>query len=235
MFQFRQFEIDDSMTAMKVGTDGVLLGAWAFESHSPHHILDIGTGTGIVALMLAQRFGNTHITAIEIDPEAARQARLNVEHSPWKDRIEVINIDILEFDPPEPFDAIVSNPPFFNQPLQSPDIRRATSRHESNLTLERLINKAGDMLTDDGIFAFIAPSERLDELTYKTAVARIDLERITHVAPNDLSTPIRILLQGRKGLARTYRTDRLDIRSGNRYTSAYQTLTGDFYLDKTFK
>ena len=235
MFQFRQFEIDDSMTAMKVGTDGVLLGAWAFESHSPHHILDIGTGTGIIALMLAQRFDNTRITAIEIDPEAARQARLNIEHSPWKDRIEVITGDILEYDPPQPFDAIVSNPPFFNQQLRSPDIRRATSRHESDLTLERLINKAADILTDDGIFAFIAPSERLDELTYKTAFARIDLERITHVAPNSHSTPIRILLQGRKGPAQTYQTDRLDIRSGSRYTTAYQTLTGNFYLDKTFK
>lgn len=235
MFHFRQFSIDDSMTAMKVGTDSVLLGAWALDTISPRRILDIGTGTGIVALMLAQRFGNACITAIEIDPDAAEQARFNVARSPWNNRIKIVTGNILEYTADEPFDAIVSNPPFFNQPLQSPDARRAASRHESELTLERLINKASGLLTDSGSFAFIAPYERLDELIYKTAIARIDIERITAVAANDCTAPIRVLIQGYKGSARSYQVNRLDIRHGPLYTAEYQALTGSFYLDQTFK
>ncbi len=235
MFRFRQFGIDDSMTAMKVGTDSVLLGAWALDSLTPRRILDIGTGTGIIALMLAQRFDMARITAIEIDPDAASQARFNVAQSKWCDRIDIVTGNILQYRSDDPFDAVVSNPPFFNEPLQSPDVRRAISRHESALTLGRLIGLASGLLSDGGVFAFIAPSIRLDELIYKMALARIDVEHITHVAPDDCSPPIRVLIQGRKGVAEKYQTDRLDIRCGTRYSSEYQALTHEFYLDRTFR
>ena len=128
-FQFKQFTVWHDKCAMKVGTDGVLLGAWT-SVQGAHSILDVGTGTGLVALMLAQRsLPNTNIVALEIDEAAARQAKENIVRSPWKKQIEVVQADFRKYQSPEKFDVIVSNPPYFVDSLGCPDqIGRASCR-----------------------------------------------------------------------------------------------------------
>jgi len=235
MFQFRQFSIDDSASAMKIGTDGVMLGAWAFKNFNPHHIIDAGSGSGLIALMLAQRFPEAKITAVEIDSEAADQARHNIAASPWSDRIMVINTDFLEYDPPTEVDAIISNPPYFDEPLPSPDARRATARHESGLTLEKLIDRASKLLPVTGRFAFIAPAHRSSQLIYHTTLRHLDTEHITSVYSANCMPPIRVMIQACKGIADSYINDRIDIRHNGHYTETYRLLTQSFYLPQTFK
>ena len=234
MFRFKQFSISDDLSAMKIGTDGVLLGSWAFGQLTLRSILDIGTGSGLIALMMAQRFPEAHITAIEIDPSAAAEARDNVESSPWADRITVREGDFNNYMPEEPFDAIVSNPPFFDETLASPTAARDMARRETTLTLEQLIECSATMLVAGGHLAIIAPYRRTDNLIYSLATNRLDAEKAVAVAPTDKSEPIRVLLQAVKGTARSYCTGRINIRQSQAYSSAYRRLTQPFYLPSTF-
>lgn len=235
MFQFRQFSISDNNSAMKIGTDGVLLGSWAFGNLSPARILDIGTGTGLIALMLAQRFPDALITAIEIDPVAASEARANTLHSPWAARITVEQGDFNRHIPDGTYDAIVSNPPFFDETLPSPTAARDIARREKTLTLDSLIERSAGMLSPGGHLALIAPCRRTDSIIYRCAINRLDVDRMTTVAPKSGIEPIRVLLQAVKGSADSYETDRLDIRdTAGAYTDAYRRLTQPFYLPSTF-
>ena len=139
-FQFKQFTIQQDQCAMKVGTDGVLLGAWV-DLTNKKKCLDVGTGTGLIALMMAQRTAEAHITAVEVDEEAVVQARRNVLNSPWKDRVEMVHCNFLSFQPNQKFDSIVSNPPYFTNNLISPDKQRTLARHNNHMTYSELINK----------------------------------------------------------------------------------------------
>ena len=127
-FRFKQFTIHQEKCAMKVGTDGCLLGAWVDLSQS-QRILDVGCGSGLIAIMTAQRCTNVTITGIEIDNEAASQATENAESSPWAERIEIICEDFLKFTPEQQFDTIVSNPPYFSNSLKCPNDKRNKARH----------------------------------------------------------------------------------------------------------
>ena len=158
-FAFKQFTVRHDRCAMKVGTDGVLLGAWTDLSHS-RRILDIGTGTGLIALMLAQRCMDARITAIDLDSAAVEQAQENIQASPWKDRIEALQQDICTYHPNGTFDTIVSNPPYFIDSLKCPDGQRSTARHTDTLDADRLIGKVSELLTSDGRFSIILPAEQ---------------------------------------------------------------------------
>ena len=138
-FTFQKFTIHQDRCAMKVGTDGVLLGAWA---HGGKRILDIGTGTGLVAIMMAQRFADAHVTAVEIDHNAALQACNNANCSPFASRISIVETSIQNFEVygTQLFDSIVSNPPFFTDSLKNPDSQRATARHADTLPYLRMGN-----------------------------------------------------------------------------------------------
>ena len=236
MFQFRQFSISDDVSAMKIGTDGVLLGAWAFDSYIPRNILDVGAGTGIISLMLAQRFPEARITALEICPEAADEARRNVSSSPWASRIKVVTADFNTFRPETDIDTIISNPPFYDETIYSPCSNRTTARHESTLTLENLINRASELLPDNGRLALIAPDKRSDELMYKCTLNHLDIERISTVSSKKYADKIRVLLQVNKGLVTSYHSTHIDIRNetGKQYSTTYRELTEDFYLPSTF-
>ena len=129
-FTFKQFVVKHDMCAMKVGTDGVLLGSWA---DGGDRILDIGTGTGLIALMMAQRFDGAHIDCIDIDPKACQQARGNVADSRFSSRINVYHSDVSSFEPPQQYDSIVCNPPFFSESLKCPDEQRSMARHTDSL------------------------------------------------------------------------------------------------------
>lgn len=228
-FKFKSFEISDSLSAMKIGTDGVLLGAWAFEK-APNSVLDVGTGTGLIALMLAQRFPKSKITGIEIDPMAANEALRNVEQSPWKDRIKIICGDYLSLRL-QPVDAIVSNPPFFSTGELSPTPSRACARHERKLSIDLLIMHSSSLLNPDGHLALIAPFERLDDIIYRGAINHLDAMRITKIKPKPNTNTIRVLVEFKKGLSSTYNEEYMYIRNNDgKLTDEYKQLTSDFYL-----
>ena len=143
---------------MKVGTDGVLLGAWAPVDQA-HTALDVGTGTGLVALQLAQRNPHLRVTAVEIDAPAAAQAAENVAGSPWPDRIEVVCADFNDFQPDGRFDLIVSNPPYFFDALPCPDRQRNTARHAGGLNYDLLFRRSARLLSEGGVVSIVIPSE----------------------------------------------------------------------------
>lgn len=157
-FRFKQFQIHHDRCAMKVGTDGVLLGAIA-QADSPKRILDIGTGTGLVALMLAQRFPEARIAAVEIDDSAFLQARENVAQCPWANRIEVVHTAFQDFAnaSEEKFDLIVSNPPYFPNHLLSTDSQRNLALHQERLDFDALATGVKKLLSETGVFWVILP------------------------------------------------------------------------------
>ena len=158
-FQFKQFTVHQQHCAMRVGTDGTLLGAWAQASDGACRILDIGTGTGLIALMMAQRYPQAMVTAIDIDDGAVRQAKENVSSSPFADRINVIKADVLTFEDMEKYDSIVCNPPFFEDSLTCPDPQRTEARHTVTLGYRQLMKSAFRLLKDDGRFSVIIPTD----------------------------------------------------------------------------
>ena len=159
---------------MKVGTDGVLLGAWA---HGGSHILDIGTGTGIIALMMAQRFPKALVDAIEIDSEAAHQAVENVARSPFADRIKVVETSLQQFKPDEPYDVIVTNPPFFAHSLKSPDDSRRLARQTDSLPFSAISAFAKENLVVDGELSAIIPTDYLEEFSQEAFMRGMFLSR----------------------------------------------------------
>lgn len=154
-FKFRQFTVWHGKCAMKTGTDGVLLGAWA---NGGRRILDVGTGSGLIALFMAQRFAGAFLTAIDIDTGAFRQAVENVERSVFKSRINVVKSSLQEFTASDKYDAIVCNPPFFNNSLKSSDKQRTFARHTDSLSYHDLFTGVAALLDDYGEFSAIIPA-----------------------------------------------------------------------------
>jgi len=168
-FQFQQFRVEQDRCAMKISTDAVLLGTLV-QSDLPKRILDIGTGTAVIALMLAQRFPQTSLTAVELDPEAASQARENCEQSPFSERLTVIQGRFQDFPVEEPFDLLVSNPPFFPDHLPASDPKRQQALHTDSLSFEELLHKANKLLAPSGSFWVILPPRQMqDFIQYATA------------------------------------------------------------------
>ncbi len=177
-FTFRQFTVHQDRCAMKVGTDGVLLGAWATGGR---RMLDIGTGTGLVALMMAQRFPEGRVTAVEIDGEACRQALENVQDSPFADRMEVLCSSVQDFQAEEKYDAIVSNPPFYDNSLRCPDDSRSKARHTETLTYRDLFLAADRLLEPDGTFSAVIPTECLPSFAAEGVLCGFSVVRKTLV------------------------------------------------------
>ena len=171
-FTFQKFTIHQDRCAMKVGTDGVLLGAWA---HGGKRILDIGTGTGLVAIMMAQRFADAHVTAVEIDHNAALQACNNANCSPFASRIGIVETSIQNFEVygTQLFDSIVSNPPFFTDSLKNPASQRATARHADTLPYRDLFTAVKRLLAEDGEFSAIIPSNCLTSFIAEAYLAHL--------------------------------------------------------------
>lgn len=218
---------------MKVGTDGVLLGAWV-DAPSSGHIWDVGTGTGLIALMLAQRCADARITAIEIDPAAAAQARQNIEASPWAHRIEVVTGDIRAVADtlPRP-DLIVSNPPFFTNALLPPDGARSAARHDTTLPMRALIDIASQSLNPSGSLAMIIPADRADDAVTEAAMARLSPCRLTAVRTTPAKAPKRMLLRFTRSTtvsSSLISDDQFIQEAPGVYSQWYRNLTHDFYL-----
>lgn len=227
-FRFKQFEIENSVSAMKVGTDGVLLGAWA-TADNPLSILDIGAGTGLISIMLAQRFGNAMITGIEIDSQAADEARENVLKSPWSDRITIGCCDFCRWDTNTKFDLIVSNPPFFTNGIKSPDISRASARHAAQLSPQSIVERGASLLTDNGILAMIIPIEIIEDLIFSATLNHLNPREITTVTTRVGKSPKRALISFICHPSQVQKNE-LIISDQNGFTSQYRNLTQDFYL-----
>lgn len=165
---FRQFDVSDDRCAMKVGTDGLLLGAWSGSEHPIHSIIDVGTGSGLVALMLAQRHTEARVIAVELDPAAASQAQENFENSPFNDRIRLICEDFFSWSQhvTERSDMVVCNPPFFRDKPKSPDSARNLARHDDHLPIERLMEVAYELTKAHGVLCLVWPMERFADLMH---------------------------------------------------------------------
>lgn len=229
-FAFKRFVVHQEKCAMKVGTDGVLLGAWADVSDA-RRVLDVGTGTGLVALMIAQRC-DAEIVGLEIDSDAAEQAAENVSASLWKDRIGLIRGDFNEFCPGEKFDLIVSNPPYFRNSLPSPDQQRNTARHDNRLSFDALITKSAGLLAPGGRISLIVPSSSDEEIARVALRAGLYPLRRTYVKPLPASGPKRLLVE-LGASPKTCRTDFLTVElSRHVYSREFAELTKEYYLDK---
>lgn len=231
-FQFKQFRVEQEKCAMKVGTDGVLLGAWADVS-AASRILDIGAGTGLIALMLAQRQPNASVTAIEIDEAASSQANENFQASPWSERMTCLPISLQEFlkKQDQRFDLIVSNPPYFVNSLKNPDKQRSQARHTDSLSFEELM-QAATLLTENGRFAVVLPAQSEAEIFAAAQKNNLHCTHKTEVLPKSNAAPKRILLEFQKE-ATTFRQDQLTIEMDRHvYTPEFKKMTEDFYLDK---
>lgn len=226
-FRFKQFAVEQDSVAMKVGTDGVLLGAWV-DVEGAKRILDIGTGTGVIALMLAQRTESAHIVGIDIDGGAVECAASNFAASPWADRLEAVFTSAQECVL-TPFDLIVSNPPYFVDSLLCPDSRRTMARHTTELSFEELNSVVVRLLADNGRFALILPTEQMESFI---ALTTLSLVRRCDVSPVVGGTVKRVMaLFSAKESIEPIR-ESIAIEAGGRgvYSEEYRELTKEFYL-----
>lgn len=216
---------------MKVGTDGVLLGAWT-DVHNVKNLLDIGTGTGLIALMLAQRcHPSTRVTALEIDPAAATQARENVKRSPWAQQIEVIEADFRHHTFDSSFDLIVSNPPYFHEALACPNAQRRLARHTDTLTYDELLVGATALLSPRGRLCLILPSEASALVEQKAQTQGLHTLHRTHILTKPGEAPKRTILSFSLEFAPTQESI-LPIRNTqNEHSSLYIDLTKNYYLN----
>jgi len=233
MFKFKQFSINQDKTAMKVGTDGVLLGAWTPINHNPFSILDIGTGTGLIALMLAQRTTAEQIDALEIDEDAYEQAVDNFENAPWSDRLFCFHAGLDEFieEPEDEYDLIVSNPPFYSEDYKTENEQRDLARFQDALPFEELVEAADLLLSENGILTVIIPYK--EESRFMALAKDFELFpiKITRVKGTPNTEIKRSLLAFSRHEITDILTDELVIETDRHlYTPEYISLTKDFYL-----
>lgn len=231
-FRFKRFMLAHDRCAMKIGTDGVLLGAWAHHE-SPDRILDIGTGSGLIALMLAQRFPEARITAIEPDSQAASQAGENFRISEWKDRLTIHETSLQEFAAATEmrFSMIVSNPPFYDTTLTNPDPRTTSARHTCSLSHGELMSYASRLMVENGRLCIIIPDEYSGKIIRTAAGSGLHAVRKTSVLTVEGKRPRRVLVEFSKHAVSTCTEDTLVIRHRDGdYTEEYRTLTADYYL-----
>lgn len=232
-FQFKQFSLEQDRTAMKIGTDGVLLGAWTPVEKNIFSILDIGTGTGIIALMLAQRSSASQIDALEIDENAFEQATDNFENSPWNDRLFCFHAALDEFveEPEDEYDLIVSNPPFYSEDYKSSNDQRDLARFQDAMPFEDLVEAAALLLSENGIFSVIIPFKEEENFLALAKEHELFPLKITRVKGTPTTETKRSLLAFSRNENRTLRVDELIIETARHiYTPEYIALTKDFYL-----
>jgi tRNA1Val (adenine37-N6)-methyltransferase len=233
MFLFKKFTVEQNRCAMKIGTDGVLLGAWTPIENNPYSILDIGTGTGIIALMLAQRSAAEQIDAVEIDEDAYEQATDNFENSPWSDRLFCFHAGLDEFveEPEDEYDLIVSNPPFYSEDYKSSNEQRDLARFQDAMPFEDLIEAAALLLSENGIFSVIIPFKEEEKFLALAKDYELFPLKITRVKGTPTSEVKRSLLAFSRNEISNFPINELVIETARHiYTNEYIELTKDFYL-----
>ncbi len=236
-FQFKQFEIHQIDGVMKVGTDGVLLGAWASHVH-PQHILDIGSGTGVISVMLAQRFQDAHIQGIEISEIANDLANNNMKASPWQERLQNHLSSFQDFQKiaQQEFDLIVTNPPFFTGGTLSDSPLRNQMRQTVKLPHSDLLSGVRKLLTPNGVFCVILPTIEGLRFIELAESYHLYLKEKVEVIPAPEKTVERLLLSFSKTKQSPISSSlMIQFEQRNHWTPDYWKLTGDFYLDEAYK
>ena len=232
-FQFKQFSLEQDRCAMKIGTDGVLLGAWTPIKNNPFSILDIGAGTGVIALMLAQRSNAEQIDAIEIDENAYEQCVENFEASPWSDRLFCFHAGLDEFieDPEDEYDIIISNPPFYSEDFKTDNYQRDLARFQDALPFEDLVEAADLLLSENGVFAVIIPYKEEERFIDLCAEVELFPVKVTRVKGSHNTPIVRSLVAFKRYELSVLDADELVIEiNRHEYTEDYINLTKDFYL-----
>ncbi len=236
LFRFKQFSVANDKSAMKVNTDGVLLGACACLKETDHTVLDVGTGTGCIAMMIAQRLSamglnSFEIDSLDIDPLSVEEAKDNFEHSPWSAHLDVQLISLQSYRPHTSFDLIVSNPPYFSEDLRAPDSRRDMARHsDDSLPVEDLMSFASEYLSREGRLAVIMPVSREIDMMKAAQQYAIYPLRTLRIRSTESRPYSRVIAEfGR--YPSEVRQDELTIQTKGRYTDEYISLTKDYYLN----
>ena len=233
MFKFKQFAVNQDRCAMKIGTDAVLLGAWCPIDNNPKSILDVGAGTGILALMLAQRTNADQIDALEIDEEAYEQCVENFENSPWADKLFCYHAALDEFvdDPEDEYDLIISNPPFYSEDFKTADEQRDLARFQDAMPFEDLIEAADLLLSENGTFAVVIPYKEEERFIDLCAEYELYAVKATRVKGSQKTPIVRSLLAFKRYELSVLTADELVIEiNRHEYTEDYINLTQDFYL-----
>lgn len=228
-FNFKEFRIEQEHCAMKVGTDGVLIGAWA--SIGAGRTLDVGCGSGLIALILAQREAKAQITAIDLDEGAIMQSKININNSKWSDRIEIVKSSLQDYTPKESFDYIVSNPPYFINSLTAPDEQRTIARHNDTLPFTDLASGVERLLSDDGVFSLILPYVEANIFVVEAAKNNLFCTKRMDIKGRANKPIKRVMMQFEKR-RRELISEEMVIEDGGRheYSQKYRELTKDFYL-----
>jgi tRNA1Val (adenine37-N6)-methyltransferase len=230
-FKFKQFTIHQDKCAMKVCTDACLFGAIVADSRQAAAIcLDIGTGTGLLSLMVAQKNPLSIIDAVEINAVAAEQAKENISASPWAGRIRVINEDVLAFDPGKQYDCIISNPPFFEDDLQSPDAAKNNAKHSTALNLIQLLNFVDTHLASAGFFSILLPFHRVEYFTEEAKKTGLYVTKKILVKQNMEHQFFRAILFFTRRETEMQISEILIKDTENNYTAEFTALLKDYYL-----
>ena len=231
-FQFKEFKVEQDRCAMKVGTDGVLLGAWVEVLDEVNSILDIGTGTGVIALQLAQRSEAEVIDALEIEANAFEQAVDNFENSEWADRLYCYHASLQDFvgEMDEKYDLIVSNPPYYNDTFKDLDKKRALARHTEGLSFEALLSGIAQLLSDDGTAAFIIPHKEENNFLELGKKMKLYPSKISRYSGHLNSELKRSLVQLKNQETTLIEETFFLEHSRHEYSDHYKNLVKDFYL-----
>ncbi|TYP99452.1 tRNA1Val (adenine37-N6)-methyltransferase [Tenacibaculum adriaticum] len=234
-FQFKEFTVHQDKTAMKIGTDAVLLGAWSSIEKYPDTILDVGAGTGVIALMLAQRCDAMTIDAVEVDESAYEQTVENFEQSDWGDRLFCYHTSFEEFademaEEEEVYDLIISNPPFYTDEFESDDEARNKARFTSSLSFEELLKGVSKILSEEGVFSTIIPFKEEENFVRLAETFNLNLNSVCRVKGNPTSEVKRSLLAFSFKVSEVIEEELTIETKRHQYTDAYINLTKDFYL-----
>ena len=236
MFRFKRFDVKNERSAMKVNTDGVLLGALVSIAPTDRSVLDIGTGTGTIALMVAQRLSENAdfvVHAIDIDEPSATEAASNFADSPWAENLMAHHMPLDDFSNSNKdiFDLIVSNPPYFDNALQAPEVRRNAARHTATgLSYREILDFAAVRLSENGRVALVLPSDTEHDLTRHARMNGLHLNRITRIRTVPRKAPNRIVVEFVRSRTGVPADVVLTIQNEGQYTQEYLSLTKDFYL-----
>ena len=233
-FRFKRFCIDNTASALKVGTDSVLLGSLMSITGEERRLLDIGTGTGVVAIMAAQRLADAgaaypEITAIEIDAPSAEEAERNFKGCPWSHMLSARHCALQDFCSPGEFDLIFSNPPYFDESLRNPDPRESRARHTESLSYREVLAYASEKLAPQGRVAMILPAE--SETAVRRCAAGFDLNtsRVVRIRTTQKKPARRIVVEFTRTRS-TPELQELTIQDGTAFTEEYRRIAGAFLL-----
>ncbi len=229
VFKFKQFDVDQSGCAMKINTDGVLLGAIAAHQQ-PKHVLDIGTGTGVIALMMAQRYTDAVIDAVEVDESAALAAAKNFSNSAFSGRVFSHGTSLEAYITPKQYDIIVSNPPFFVNDLKNPDHKKSIARHADSTFFESILTKSGGLLSDGGLLWLIVPVKQADFIIERAADYNLFLKREISIRSDTNKPVIRKIISMGRAKTELMREQFYIYEDKGQHTGTYKLLLKDFFL-----